>query len=633
MDKYISTNIKLIGGKKKKTKKLINNDLNENIKEYEIYNNKFNNKLENTIIDIIKEFVSEAYLVSETDSKKINQFLQQMKTTNLNNLSEIEDEKKLKVNGNFQWKLILKLIYELFTKNKASKNRNIYECLVDGDAGNQFSAYKCYHIENSSDKCMFVTLDPYYLQILGKSKSHKFIRISICNPDRYGDRLINNSSKKLVLKINKGIEDNTFNKDNSINILNLMSEDSKIPSKLKNHKMADVFRVLFNYIVTRQTKFVAMLGKARFNTSLDFTIDELLANILSLDKLLHKQNTSNFKGRKITYNNKTNNKLSYNLFTSRVALNNESVASSLLFRDSNLGFVTGGYNGYSHFGEWNDENNNPNEGLLQSYGITRSGYEIAKKYDKPVIGVMCKGGMHAYNQNPDANGIYGDHWGDDTPGLSFVSDAAIIQAPYGAWTQIELAYFSARKKPVCIYVPIEFIDKNAANKILKSSSSVSVKNKKDNKNKLYELLKNGISGADKRNLDELKDIIIKAKKAEKQPMYEFHYKSNPIPIFTDFNKASKYIHDELNKLEKKNPNYHLDKAKDILMAFNKSKLPSKDKPKNTKKITLTLDNQISKYMNIKYGTANDYLAEDQVENLTTIEENKFFKQLKSLKKK
>jgi len=109
--------------------------------------------------------------------------------------------------------------------------------------------------------------------------------------------------------------------------------------------------------------------------------------------------------------------------------------SHLLFRNCNLGFVSGGYRGIDYPG----------------YGITRSGYELAKHFEKPCVVIMCNAGLPDSNQNSDALGLYGMHWGDDTEALSLMSDGAVFIAPFGAWTYIELALLTRRQKPVVIY--------------------------------------------------------------------------------------------------------------------------------------------------------------------------------------
>jgi hypothetical protein len=94
--------------------------------------------------------------------------------------------------------------------------------------------------------------------------------------------------------------------------------------------------------------------------------------------------------------------------------------SNLLFASPAYGFISGGYKGFKD----------------NAYGITRSGYEIAKKYNRPILTIMCKEGMHDAHEYSDATLIYGEHWGEDTIALSQLTDGAIIIAPFGCLTYV-----------------------------------------------------------------------------------------------------------------------------------------------------------------------------------------------------
>ena len=111
------------------------------------------------------------------------------------------------------------------------------------------------------------------------------------------------------------------------------------------------------------------------------------------------------------------------------------VMSNLIFTSPSYGFISGGYKGFKD----------------NAYGITRSGYEIAKKYNRPILTIMCKEGMHDAHEYSDATLIYGEHWGEDTIALSQFTDGAIIIAPFGGWTYVECLALLAQKKVVGIY--------------------------------------------------------------------------------------------------------------------------------------------------------------------------------------
>lgn len=121
----------------------------------------------------------------------------------------------------------------------------------------------------------------------------------------------------------------------------------------------------------------------------------------------------------------------------------KEIISGLLFRNCNLGIISGGYSGI----------------LASECGITRTGYEIAKHYEKPVVTIMCSAGRFDRNRNSDAIGFYGIHWGDDTKALSSFADGAVMIAPFGAWSQVELFFLSYKKKPCAIYLDQLYIAK------------------------------------------------------------------------------------------------------------------------------------------------------------------------------
>lgn len=119
----------------------------------------------------------------------------------------------------------------------------------------------------------------------------------------------------------------------------------------------------------------------------------------------------------------------------RTALLTDYIMSNLLFTSPAYGFISGGYKGFKD----------------DAYGITRSGYEIAKKYNRPILTIMCKEGMHDSHEYSDATLIYGEHWGEDTIALSQLTDGAIIIAPFGGWTYVECLALLSQQKIVGIY--------------------------------------------------------------------------------------------------------------------------------------------------------------------------------------
>ena len=119
----------------------------------------------------------------------------------------------------------------------------------------------------------------------------------------------------------------------------------------------------------------------------------------------------------------------------KTALLTDYVMSNLIFTSPTYAFISGGYKGFKS----------------NKFGITRSGYEIAKKYNRPILTIMCKEGMVDAHEYSDATLIYGEHWGEDTIALSQLTDGAIVIAPFGGWTYIECLALLANKKIVGIY--------------------------------------------------------------------------------------------------------------------------------------------------------------------------------------
>jgi len=119
----------------------------------------------------------------------------------------------------------------------------------------------------------------------------------------------------------------------------------------------------------------------------------------------------------------------------RTAIVTDYIMSNLLFTSPTYAFISGGYRGFKS----------------NKYGVTRSGYEIAKKYNRPILTIMCSEGKHDAHEYSDSTLIYGEHWGEDSIALSQLTDGAIIIAPFGGWTYIECLTLLANKKIVAIY--------------------------------------------------------------------------------------------------------------------------------------------------------------------------------------
>ena len=110
---------------------------------------------------------------------------------------------------------------------------------------------------------------------------------------------------------------------------------------------------------------------------------------------------------------------------------------------TDVAYMTGGYRGESG----------------NSYGVTRAGFDVPKAKGRETLVIMCAAGIKDAHQTAAAMSIYGQQWGDDTPGLSTASDAAVFfrDIPkgklYGKWTDVEIANFVHRQKPLVILDP------------------------------------------------------------------------------------------------------------------------------------------------------------------------------------
>jgi len=110
---------------------------------------------------------------------------------------------------------------------------------------------------------------------------------------------------------------------------------------------------------------------------------------------------------------------------------------------TDVAYMTGGYRGESG----------------NCYGVTRAGFDVPKAKGLETLVIMCRAGIADAHQTAAAMSIYGQQWGDDTPGLSTASDAAVFfrnipnKKVYGKWTDVEIANFVHRGKPLVIFDP------------------------------------------------------------------------------------------------------------------------------------------------------------------------------------
>lgn len=307
-----------------------------------------------------------------------------------------------------------------------------------------------YFVNNNSNNPIFeqlcngktwLVIDKYFVQFMFFTPTG-IMKFSIFpDPSKINFNYLSDKSKPEISS-----EANIYIRFDESTFIDEYTENLKILFENENYKdmnsLKTVMQYMYNYHSQKKTNFIALLGKARFWVENKCTICETLTeenktkqvDKIKIEKCVVKDNSSNtFMHTFYVPEKKSAAQLAY--------IHTKEIMSNLLFRECNLGIVTGGYSGL----------------VASECGITRTGYEIAKHYEKPIVTIMCNAGRFDKNKHSDAIGYYGMHWGDDTKALSSLVDGAVMIAPFGAWSQVELFYLSYKKKPVCIYLDIQYI--------------------------------------------------------------------------------------------------------------------------------------------------------------------------------
>jgi hypothetical protein len=274
-----------------------------------------------------------------------------------------------------------------------------------------------YQIYNREDERKFVTIDPSIIQIMifdedAENLTDNDIVYSLkliyrktikTLTVRYTTQLFPSNSKITDFKELKGF--NSFNTELGNSEISTNYNNSQLLIFLKKYiKFYNFYRKCYtfeqscppselitnNKLLEYQLKYISILGKARFG-----------------DPIIQV----------------------------RTAVITDYIMSNLLFASPSYAFISGGYKGFKD----------------NKYGVTRSGYEISKRYNRPILTIMCAEGLHDSHAYSDAILIYGEHWGEDSIALSQLTDGAIIIAPFGGWTYIECLTLLANKKIVGIY--------------------------------------------------------------------------------------------------------------------------------------------------------------------------------------
>jgi hypothetical protein len=303
-------------------------------------------------------------------------------------------------------------IVNLILRYNAKKNDEInFQSNIRGEGKDLFGFYELFAIEDSQK---FITIDPTIIQIMIFDANlandtdivyslKLIIRSNRSLTVRYTTQLFPNNSK--ITEFNDLSSFTAFNKSLKNNYINT-NYDNQLIQFLKQYiKFYEFYKKCYvieessrrpaaasvsKKIIDYQLKYISILGKARFGKP---------------------------------------------EVQSRTAIVTDYVMSNLLFATPTYGFISGGYKGFNQ----------------DKYGVTRSGYEISKKYNRPILTIMCNEGRVDSHQYSDATLIYGEHWGEDSIALSQLTDGAIIIAPFGGWTYIECLTLLQNKKIVGIY--------------------------------------------------------------------------------------------------------------------------------------------------------------------------------------
>ena len=426
----------------------------------------------------------------------------------------------------------------------------------------------CSQLEKMGMGYIWVTVDKYCLQILFFTTTGFTNFVIYADPKKINydyseqERENTNRFKKKEISPELPSDTNILFKYSNLTLINTEYNENYIElinkEPYKNiEQVNNLIKYMYSYYISKKTNFLAILGKVRFSvneTCSRKTLTDIKSITTSLQKSVLRQLLKEFKKADIS----TAAIDSYN--------RTNEIFSNLLFRNCNLGFITGGFSG----------------NYVNVCGVTRTGYEIAKKYEKPIISIMCNAGRFDKNKFTDVDVFFGMHWGDDTPALSSFTDGAIMIAPFGAWSNIELFYLSYKKKPCVIYFENQYVDffNNFINqsenidfftKTKLSIYEIFIKNEKNISNLFlneFNLKQSDTFGFGTilKNLkiiktdDKLQLIDELAKKYSRENNLENlltiwfpHYiidesdkkPNNGIMVFTDYNNLTKYI---LNKL-------------------------------------------------------------------------------------
>ena len=280
------------------------------------------------------------------------------------------------------------------------------------DGNDLFSKY---NLSTKENKQNFITIDPSIIQIMIFDTYNRENNDDIV----FSFKLIIRESSELTLRYTTKL----FPENSKIGDFQNLTGFNNFNTSLDNNETRTAYNKQLLKFLKKYIKFYQFYKKC-------YTIQEIC----------NKQMDEYQNNRLIDYQLKYISILGKARFGNsdiiqKTALLTDYVMSNLIFTSPTYAFISGGYKGFKS----------------NKFGITRSGYEIAKKYNRPILTIMCKEGMVDAHEYSDATLIYGEHWGEDTIALSQLTDGAIVIAPFGGWTYIECLALLANKKIVGIY--------------------------------------------------------------------------------------------------------------------------------------------------------------------------------------
>ena len=300
-------------------------------------------------------------------------------------------------------------------------NKN-FQSKIDSDS--EKDIFGKYSLWNKEDQRKFITMDPTIIQIMiFDDNYHSCIIRESENQEKTADIVY---SLKLIIRD----KDNLHLRYTTQLFPNI---ETTFKSKIESFDNLEGF-----------DRFNVSLGNDEINRNYDNNFKEFLIKYINFYEFYKKCYTiDNCKETPITL---TDYQLKYisilgkarfrdKKIIYRTSFVSDYVMANLIFASPTYAFISGGYKGFKS----------------KAYGVTRSGYEIAKKYNRPILTIMCKEGEIDAHEFSDAKLIYGEHWGEDTIALSQLTDGAIIIAPFGGWTYVECLALLANKKIVGIY--------------------------------------------------------------------------------------------------------------------------------------------------------------------------------------